>query len=107
MALIRCFDCARIRSRRRQRGVSLIEVDRTSTRPQQFVLDPSGVLDQRLPTTYDAHAVLPADAQDSGWRRGGLALWLQDGGNAAYLVNLADPTDVQRLPRAKRQITCA
>ncbi len=89
------------------KDVRFVEVDRASTRPRQFVLDPSGELDEHLLTTYDAHAPLPADAQDTGWRRGGQALWLQDGGKAAYLVNLADPTDVQRWPRAKRQITCA
>ena len=73
---------------------------------KQFVLDPSGELDDRLRTTYDAHARLPFDAVDTGWRRGGLALWLQTGGEAAYLVNLADPADVQRWPRAKDAITC-
>ncbi len=86
--------------------VTFIEVDRASTRVEQFVLDPSGELDDRLRTTYDAHARLPFDAVDTGWRRGGLALWLQTGGEAAYLVNLADPADVQRWPRAKDAITC-
>ncbi len=86
--------------------VTFIEVDRTSTRAKQFVLDPSGELDHRLRTTYDAHARLPFDAVDTGWRRGGLALWLQTGGAAAYLVNLADPSDVQRWPRAEDTIRC-
>ena len=61
--------------------VTFIEVDRTSARAKQFVLDPSGELDHRLRTTYDAHARLPFDAVDTGWRRGGLALWLQTGGD--------------------------
>jgi hypothetical protein len=87
--------------------VTFIEVDRASTRSRQFVYDPSGELDQQLRTTYDAHALLPADAHDSGWRRGGLALWLYPGGDAAYLVNLADPSDVQRWPRAEHAIGCA
>jgi hypothetical protein len=86
--------------------VTFIEVDRMSTRAKQFVLDPSGGLDHRLRTTYDAHTRLPFDALDTGWRRGGLALWLQTGGPAAYLVNLADPSDVQRWPRAEDTIRC-
>jgi hypothetical protein len=87
--------------------VTFIEVYRTSTRLRQFVNDPEGGLDDQLRTTYDAHAELPADARDTGWRRGGLALWLHAGGDAAYLVNLADPTDVQRWPRARGTIGCA
>jgi hypothetical protein len=88
-------------------NVTFIEVNRSSTRLEQFVLDPTGELDQLLRTTYDAHVPLPDDARDTGWRRGGLALWLQRGGQAAYLVNLADPTDVQRWPRAEHTIGCA
>jgi hypothetical protein len=87
--------------------VTFIEVNRTSTRPRQFVYAPEGELADLLRTTYDAHAHLPGAARDTGWRRGGLALWLHRGGDAAYLVNLADPTDVQRWPKSKRTIGCA
>ena len=87
--------------------VTFIEVDRDVPAIQQFVHDPSGELDDRLRTTYAERAGLPSDALDTGWRRGGLALWLQPRGDAAYLVNLADPTDVERWPRAKRTIGCA
>jgi hypothetical protein len=87
--------------------VTFIEVDRSATRPLQLVHDPSGELDDQLRTRYGARVLLPRDAEDSGWRRGGFALWLQPRGDAAYLVNLADPTDVQRWPRAKRMISCA
>jgi hypothetical protein len=86
--------------------VTFIELDRDSVRMWQFVHDPSGHLDQRLRTTYAAHARLPEDARDTGWRRPGRALWLQPRGAAAYLVNLADPADVQRWPRARKPITC-
>ena len=86
--------------------VTFVEVNRTSTRLRQFVYDPEGELPGLLHTTYDAHAQLPGAARDTGWRRGGLALWLHDGGDAAYLVNLADPADVQRWPRATRTIGC-
>jgi hypothetical protein len=87
--------------------VTFIEVNRNSTRPRQFVHAPGGELADLLRTTYDAHAHLPSAARDTGWRRGGLALWLHRGGDAAYLVNLADPTDVQRWPRSKRILGCA
>jgi hypothetical protein len=87
--------------------VTFIEVNRNSTRPRQFVHAPGGELADLLRTTYDAHAHLPSVARDTGWRRGGLALWLHRGGDAAYLVNLADPTDVQRWPRSKRTLGCA
>jgi hypothetical protein len=87
--------------------VSFIEVNRNSTRPMQFVHATGGELADLLRTTYDAHAHLPDAARDTGWRRGGLALWLHRGGDAAYLVNLADPTDVQRWPRSKRTLGCA
>ncbi|HEX6148913.1 hypothetical protein, partial [Nocardioides sp.] len=87
--------------------VTFIEVDRGSTGFRQYVHDPSGELDRQLRSTYADRARLPADAADTGWRRGGFALWLQPQGDAAYLVNLADPTDVARWPRAKRTIGCA
>jgi hypothetical protein len=86
--------------------VTLVEVGRSSTHPQQFVHDPSRELDERLLSTYAARTSLPRDASDSGWRRGGFALWLRPRGDAAYLVNLADPNDVQRWPRAKRSLSC-
>jgi hypothetical protein len=88
------------------KDVTFIEVNRDADRPLQLVHDPSGSLDRKLLSTYDEHVTLPSDAQDTGWRRGGLALWLQPFGDAAYLVNLADPTDVQRWPRARKPITC-
>ena len=88
------------------KDVTFIDLDGGSAASVQLVNDPSGSLDGRLRTTYDARAQLPADARDTGWRRGGSALWLQPDGDAAYLVNVADPTDVQRWPEAKRPIAC-
>jgi len=87
--------------------VTFLELNPESTGIRQYVHDPSGELDPQLRTTYADRARLPADAADTGWRRGGLALWLPPHGDAAYLVNLADPTDVARWPRAKRTIGCA
>jgi hypothetical protein len=86
--------------------VSFIEVNRSSPRLEQYVHDPTGQLSRRLRTSYAARVSLPSTAHDSGWRRGGYALWLQRRGDAAYLVNLADPTDVERWPRAREYIRC-
>jgi hypothetical protein len=87
--------------------VTFLEVDRESQQIRQFVRDPSGGLAPQLRTTYAERARLPHDAADTGWRRGGLALWLRPRGDAAYLVNLADPTDVERWPRTKQTLGCA
>ena len=76
-------------------------------RRRVYVGDHAGKLADRLLTTYSAHARLPGDARDSGWRRGGRALWLRPHGDAAYLVNLADPGDVQRWPLARRYVGCS
>jgi hypothetical protein len=87
--------------------VTFLELNRMSQRGyRQYVQDPAGILASRLRTTYAAHAGLPGDARDTGWRRGGRALWLRPHGDAAYLVNLGDPSDVQRWPRARSQIAC-
>jgi hypothetical protein len=87
--------------------VTFIEVGRSSTRPRQFVDDRSGTLHEPLRASYAARSRLPGDAKDTGWRRGGYALWLQGGGDAAYLVNLADPTDVERWPRTRKLLACS
>jgi hypothetical protein len=83
-----------------------ILLNRDADKPLMLVSDPSRVFNKQLTTTYSAHAMLPDDARDSGWRRGGYSLWTQPFGEAAYLVNLADPEDVQRWPRARFVITC-
>jgi len=72
----------------------------------EYVRDPSGELDELLRTTYDANAVLPDDATDTGLHRDGRRLWLGVGHETAYLVALDDPHDVERWPAAKRPIGC-
>jgi hypothetical protein len=60
-----------------------------------------------LTTTYDGAATLPPGARDTGYRRDGRQLWLDEDPRAAYLVNVDDPTDVERWPAARKPIQCA
>lgn len=83
--------------------------------PDEYLRDPTGELAELLRTTYDASAALPDGATDTGFRRDGRQLWLgKQLGNrlgnrhdAAYLVSVEDPHDVERWPAAKRPIGCA
>jgi hypothetical protein len=86
--------------------VTFIVLDREADKPLQMVSDPSRLLSKQLMSAYDAHTSLPDDAKDTGWRRGGFALWMQPFGDAGYMVNLADTNDVERWPRARAVITC-
>ena len=57
--------------------------------------------------TFDDDATLPKNATSTGWRRGGRQLWLSHDKQAAYLVDIDDPHDVERWPAAKEPIMCA
>ncbi len=72
-----------------------------------FLRDATGELDDLLQTTFDAHADLPADAEDTGFGHNGRRLWLAPDVSAAYLVSTTDPRDVERWPAAKERIWCA
>ena len=65
--------------------------------------DPQGVLEHfpRAEADFRAHAVLPADAVDTGYRQGHVELWTAPSDAAAYvyLVNAADRDDVERWVR--------
>jgi hypothetical protein len=88
--------------------LTFLELNRDAQRGfRQYVKDPSGTLADLLRTTYAGRALLPGAARDTGWRRGGRSLWVVPHGDAAYLVSLADPADVERWPRARRPIGCA
>lgn len=54
-----------------------------------YVRDPDGVLEDRLATGYDADAVLPDDAIDTGYHRGDWHLWTASSRDdeAIFLVN--------------------
>jgi len=70
-----------------------------------FLRDTSGELANYLRTTYDGSATVPADAKDSDYRRNGRQLWLTP--DAAYLVSVDDPDDVERWPATTQRIACA
>lgn len=77
---------------------------------QQYVFDPGSTVErQMLIGEPEKNAQLPADATDTGLRRGKAALWLAADGNAVYLVSgdLAKPGDAAQLwPRAVEPIRC-
>jgi hypothetical protein len=83
--------------------LTLGDGDRDSAR--HYVGDgPAGDLQSMLLATYAAAAPLPTDAEDAGYRRDGLELWLTD--DAAYLVAPGD-AEGERWPRAREPIACA
>lgn len=53
---------------------------------RQYLRDPQHLLSVSTVQPYDDDAQLPADASDTGFRRGSDELWLADDGTAAYLV---------------------
>lgn len=72
---------------------------------RQFVRDADAVIPaERLAATYQADAVLPPDAVDTGFRQDARALWLAADGTAAYLV---DEQRVERWPAARDRILCS
>ena len=74
---------------------------------EEYVSDRHGELGELLRTTYDGSATLPPDATNTGLRRDGRELWLGEGHNAAYLVNVKDANDVERWPASDEPIRCA
>ena len=73
-----------------------------------YLRDTEGELRQVLATTFSADSKVPLDARDTGWRDQGRELWLQPGRpDAAYLVSVDDPKDVERWPAAKDGVGCA
>ena len=73
---------------------------------RQFLRDVDGELADLTRTTYDGTATLPGDARATGFRREGRVLWVTR--DAAYLVRLSDPADVERWPAPSRgPILCA
>lgn len=74
---------------------------------EQYLRDVHGELVEFLRTTYDATAVLPRTATDTGLQRDGRVLWLSADGDAAYLVSHDDGADIERWPAAKQSIACA
>jgi hypothetical protein len=72
-----------------------------------YVRDAQNEFGELLRTTFANKATLPEGATDKGWRRDGNRLWIGPDEEAAYLVNVDDPQDIERWPAAKRRIGCA
>ena len=75
-------------------------------RVEEYVRDTTGELGRFLNGAFSDHARVPGDAQDTGWRHDGRELWLVPVKSAAYLVSLADDTDVERWPASTEPIGC-
>ena len=75
----------------------------------QYVADRSGEFagEGLLRTTYDGDVVLPDDATDTGYEYDTWHLWLAGDRSSAYIVDVDDPSRVERWPAAKEQIACA
>ncbi|MET1059042.1 MAG: hypothetical protein ABWX84_05570 [Nocardioides sp.] len=71
---------------------------------RQFLRDVDGELAEQTRSTYDGSATLPDAARDTGFHREGRELWVTR--DAAYLVDLSDPGDVERWPEAEEPILC-
>jgi len=78
----------------------------TKNGERQYLRDTTGELRDMLATTFAASANLPKHATDTGLERDGRRLWLHPKGTAAYLVDRANPNDVERWPAAKERVTC-
>jgi hypothetical protein len=72
-----------------------------------YVRDTKGEFGELLRTTFADDAALPPGATDTGLRRDGRQLWIGPDRQAAYLMSLDDPQDVDRWPAAKQRIGCA
>jgi hypothetical protein len=86
--------------------ITFLEVG-SPQRSHQYVRDADGELADWLMTTFSAQASLPDGATDTGYRRAGRQLWTTPEGDAAFLVDVTDPRDVERWPRAADPIGCA
>jgi hypothetical protein len=76
-----------------------------SLRRQGYISDPDNVLEGRgFVTPFDADAVLPSDAVDTGYRRDDRRLWLSIDRSIAYVV-----TDdaVEAWPSSIEEFACA
>jgi hypothetical protein len=73
----------------------------------EYLRDTTGELADALSTSYADDVAVPRDAADTGYRHDGRELWLEPGRpDAAYLVNVDNPKDVERWPAAKDIIGC-
>jgi hypothetical protein len=71
-----------------------------------YLRDVRGVFASDLRSTFQASSGLPSDATNTGYRRDGRELWTVPSHDAAYLVSLEDPDDVERWPAPKHAPMC-
>ena len=71
---------------------------------QQYLSDPEQILTSETTVPYDGDAPLPADAIDTGYRRGDDQLWLGRDRSIAYIVT---PDHVEAWPSTTEPLGCA
>ena len=71
---------------------------------QQYLRDPEHLLTSDTVVPYDGDTELPADAIDTGYRRGNDQLWMAADRSIAYLVT---PDHVEAWPSTKEPVACA
>jgi hypothetical protein len=74
---------------------------------EEYLRDTTGELANYLDTTFRDDAVLPKSATNTGFRRDGRELWVVPTKEAAYLVSVVDPADVERWPGSEKGLGCA
>jgi hypothetical protein len=68
------------------------------SRPRSFIRDPKGILvGRKTSEAFDAHAQLPVDAKDTGYRQDDLQLWMRPADDS--FVYLVGESDVEAWPR--------
>lgn len=72
----------------------------------EYLRDIHGELADFTTTSYSKGVLLPKDAVDTGYRRGGRVLWTVPAKKAAYLVSQTNPDDVERWPATARPVGC-
>jgi len=87
-------------------GIAFLRVGPDGSDATVALRDTEGRLAGVLRGRYDGAAQLPADAVASGYRWDGKEAWLVPSKDAVYLVDLDDPTRVERWPALKRGVAC-
>ena len=88
-------------------GITFLLIGPNLEKADWYVRGGSDAFPHLLRGRFDRDATLPKDATSIGWRRDGRQLWLGHDKEAAYLVDIDDPGDVERWPAAKEPIYCA
>jgi hypothetical protein len=86
---------------------SPLGVSTERSKPRIFIRDPKGILaTPRTSEAFDPDAQLPPDAEDTGFRQGGVELWMRQANDAfVYLVD--EEANVEAWPKWRRWVGCA